>query len=141
ENECAGFNLEFYLGDAYEIIANYTKAKEHYHADLLMKRKKYKGGHIETGQGINTGNHSAIVRSLRNLGNICVFLGQYEDALKYYQEALAMNKTLYGDNYPDMVNLLNDVGDMHRVLEQNEKALVLHRQALKIAIDMDDSLC
>ncbi|OJW71482.1 MAG: hypothetical protein BGO68_03765 [Candidatus Amoebophilus sp. 36-38] len=130
-NECerANLNLEFNLGDAYETIGNYIKAKENFYDDLLIKQKKYKDYRIKAKESVNMGNHPDIATALGRLGRICNYLGEYQEALRYLEQAFEMNKIVYPDNHPAVASSLRSVGKVYRSLKKYDEALTSLHQA------------
>ncbi|OJW71487.1 MAG: hypothetical protein BGO68_03790 [Candidatus Amoebophilus sp. 36-38] len=53
----------------------------------------------------------------------------YEKALSYHQEALAMRQALYSDNHPDIASSLNDLGSVCSALGKYEESLKYYQQA------------
>jgi tetratricopeptide (TPR) repeat protein len=132
EQECSDFNLEFNLGDAYKSIGNYAKAKENFHTDLLIKQKKYKDYQFQTGESVCIGSHPELAQSLCNVGTVCEALGQYEESLKYCEQALKMYQTMYLENHPGIATSLNNIGMVYEDLGQNQESLKYCEQALKM---------
>jgi tetratricopeptide (TPR) repeat protein len=132
ESECADFNLEYNLGEAYATIGNYVKAKKNLHEDLLIKQKRYKDYQIQVGEDIYIGKHLDMAKSLGNLGKVYYYLGEYQEALKYEQQALKMFKIISPDNHPDRANSLSNLGSVYYDLSKYQKSLKYHQQALKM---------
>jgi tetratricopeptide (TPR) repeat protein len=132
EHECSDFNLEFNLGNAYETIGNYMKAKEHLLADLLIKQKKYKGGQIQREDGIYPSNHLDIDITLGNLGRACYYLGEYQEALTHFNQALEMTKAIHSDNHPSIATSLHNMGSVYNNLGEHGKALQYYEEAFEM---------
>ena len=58
----------------------------------------------------------------------------YETALKYYQEALEIRKTIFKKDNPDLAVSYNDIGIEYGHLGMYEKALEYHQKSLKIKL-------
>ncbi len=58
----------------------------------------------------------------------------YETALKYYQEALEIRKTIFKMDNPDLAVSYNDIGIEYGHLGMYEKALEYHQKSLKIKL-------
>ncbi|MFN7095223.1 MAG: tetratricopeptide repeat protein, partial [Burkholderiales bacterium] len=54
---------------------------------------------LEMRQTLCKGDHPDIADALSNLGLAYKYIGQHQNALRYFKEALKMIKDIYGDNY------------------------------------------
>jgi tetratricopeptide (TPR) repeat protein len=72
--------------------------------------------------------------TLTNIGNIYQTLGQYQAALKPYEEALAIvQQETEGDYHEQGQIIFNQMGKVYEKLGQHQAALESYQQALKIA--------
>lgn len=73
-------------------------------------------------------------KTLTNIGNIYQTLGQYQAALKPYEEALAIvREETKGDYHKQGQIIFNQMGKVYENLGQHQAALESYQQALKIA--------
>lgn len=74
--------------------------------------------------------------TLNNIGAIYDDLGQYQTALEYFEQALAIRQKL-GDLYGEG-DTLNNIGETYRNQGQYQLALDYYQQALAIALQLGD---
>ena len=60
------------------------------------------------------------------------YLAQYDKALKYYQQSLALRKQLFGDSHPDVATSYNNIGSVYDSQGDYARALEYHQQSLAI---------
>ncbi|MDJ0581854.1 tetratricopeptide repeat protein [Crocosphaera sp.] len=82
---------------------------------------------------INNWKYSA---SLCDLGNASHFLGQYKQAITYYQQSLDIARSI-GDRYREG-NCFGNLGVAYYSLGEYKQAITYHQQSLDIARDMGD---
>jgi tetratricopeptide (TPR) repeat protein len=58
--------------------------------------------------------------------------GKAREAISYYEQALSIDKAVYGDRHPDVARDLNNIGEAWRVLGESKKAIEYLEQALSI---------
>lgn len=73
---------------------------------------------------------------LSNLGNACLTLGQYEQAISYYQQGLTLIDT--PGNEENLGMTLANIATAYRNLGQYEQAIEYNRRALEIAQRVGD---
>jgi len=56
----------------------------------------------------------------------------FEQALKYYQQAFEMRQTLYIGNHPQVAEAFNNVGSLYKALGNHQQSLKYYQQALEI---------
>lgn len=78
--------------------------------------------------------HPDLLLSLVTLGNACSNNGDYEDAIRYYQQALPLNRKLHGvdhhkvgDNLVSMAMAMESVGRFEEGMEALEGALKIYK--------------
>lgn len=76
--------------------------------------------------------------TLQNIGVIYNELGQYEQALDFYQKALVIRKEI-GDKTGEG-NTLNNIGLVYNQMGQNDKALEILNQALTVKREVSDRI-
>ena len=69
---------------------------------------------------------------LFNVAHLSNTDAQYQKALKYYQQSLAINKSIYGDNHPAIAHALNNIGAVYEAQDQHAQALEHYQQSLVI---------
>ena len=75
-------------------------------------------------------------RSIGHLGSSYFSIGDYQKAMKYYEQALAVNKKI-GDRRNEGV-CLGNLGNVYLDLGEVEKAIVFYEQALEIEREIKD---
>lgn len=68
---------------------------------------------------------------LSNLANLAHTLGEYEQAVKYYEQALANNLKTNGEDHPDVAISRNNLGAALDSLGEYEKAISYYEKALE----------
>lgn len=76
--------------------------------------------------------------ALGNLGITYHALGEYQRALDYHQQSLAIDKTL-GDRLQE-ARTLGNIGNVYNLLGDHRRALTHYQQCLKISRDLGDRL-
>ncbi|CAH1241510.1 TTC28 [Branchiostoma lanceolatum] len=73
-----------------------------------------------------------IATSLHNLGLSWQVAGDQQKAISYYEQSLAMEKTIYGDNtaHPDIAGSLQTLGSSWRIVGNEVKAISFHEKSL-----------
>jgi tetratricopeptide (TPR) repeat protein len=61
-------------------------------------------------QALYPGEHTTIAESINTLGIAYENLGDFRNALDYYEKALKIRQALYQDNHPDIADSLYNVG-------------------------------
>ena len=64
------------------------------------------------------------------------YLAQYNKALEYHQQSLAIKKQVYGDSHPDVAISYNNIGLVYDDLGDYVRALEYHQQSLAIKIQL-----
>jgi CHAT domain-containing protein len=78
------------------------------------------------------GENPAYAESLNNLALLYRDMGQYEEALPFFQQSVAIRKKALGEEHPDYALGLNNLALLYLFMGQYEKALPLFQQALTI---------
>ena len=71
-------------------------------------------------------------RLLYELGWIYYDIGEAKKAIEYYEQALSIDKEIYGERHPDVASDLNNLGEAWRNLGDAKKAIDYDKQALSI---------
>jgi len=71
-------------------------------------------------------------RLLFETGWICKNLADAKKAVEYFEQALAIDKAVYGDKHPSVAAMLNNLGAAWRALGEAKKAVEYYEQALAI---------
>jgi tetratricopeptide (TPR) repeat protein len=66
------------------------------------------------------------------LGWIYADMGDDRQAIEYYEQALFIDRAVYGDRHPNVAARLNNIGEAWRVLGKPKKAIKYYEQALAI---------
>lgn len=67
-----------------------------------------------------------------NIGLCFYYMGQPDEAIKYYTKAVQINISAYGEDDPSAAYLYNNIGAAYSETEHPEKAIPEHEHALKI---------
>ena len=67
-----------------------------------------------------------------NIGVVYYNLSEYDDALKYYKDALKIQEKVLGEEHPDTATSYNNIGIVYYDLGKYEDALKYYKDALKI---------
>jgi len=65
-------------------------------------------------------------------GRVADVLGKHLEAVNYYEQALSIDKKVYGDQHPKVATRLNNLGLAWYSLGEYKKAIKLYEQALSI---------
>ena len=63
-------------------------------------------------------HHGNVAASYNNLGNVYVFLGQYNEAKENYEKALNIGKEIYGEHHADVAASNNNLANVSIFLGQ-----------------------
>jgi tetratricopeptide (TPR) repeat protein len=66
------------------------------------------------------------------LGSAKYHQGKYQEAIKLYEEALAIRKRTLPSDHPDLAMSYNNIGNVYSTMRMYPKALVSHEKALEI---------
>ena len=67
---------------------------------------------------------------LRSAGKINTVLGNYQQAIRYFERALAQDLKTHGEDHPEVARERNNLGAMWYALHEYEKAIAYFEQAL-----------
>jgi tetratricopeptide (TPR) repeat protein len=73
-----------------------------------------------------------VARDLNNLGLAWYSLGDSKKAVDYYEQALDIDREVYGDRHPSVARDLNNLGGAWDSLGDSKKAVGYFEQALDI---------
>ncbi len=59
-------------------------------------------------------------------------LGEHQKAIAYLEQALAIDREVYGERHPDVATGLNNLGAAWDDLGEHQKAIAYYEQALEI---------
>ena len=130
-------------GEAYAKLHQHDKAKDCYQhalalnpddteamlalAELLWQLAEYEDAQKYSDKALDLGkkfNDQAIITRALNLqGLLCAALGDAKKAVGYYEEALKIDKKVYGDEHPDVATDLNNLGSAWKALGDAKKAV------------------
>ena len=83
-------------------------------------------------QALFPGNHADVADSLASVGVRYGNLGQYEESMEYYKQALEMRQALFPGNHADVATSLDSVGIAYGELGQYAEGLKYKKQALEM---------
>jgi tetratricopeptide (TPR) repeat protein len=69
---------------------------------------------------------------LNNIGSAWNALGEPKKALEYYEQALSIDKEVYGDRHPNVATTLNNIGLVWDALGDSQRAKGYFQQAYSI---------
>jgi tetratricopeptide (TPR) repeat protein len=75
-----------------------------------------------------------VARMLNNLGLAWKALGESQNAITYYEKAMAIDIKAYGDQHPNVAIDLNNLGSAWDDLGKSQKAITYFEQAMAIGI-------
>jgi tetratricopeptide (TPR) repeat protein len=78
------------------------------------------------------GDHLDVAASYNGLGNVYDSLGQYEEALEYYQKSLDIKIRVVGGDQLDVAASYNNVAIIYEAQGKREEALAMHAKSLDI---------
>lgn len=110
------------LGNVYYVLADYSKALEHYRRALEFYEE--------------IGNKADAAMATCNMGNIYQDLSDYAKALEYYSCALKLNEEL--DNKVGMAMDIGNIGTLYYSLLDYPKALKYYSRALVFDEELGD---
>ena len=69
---------------------------------------------------------------LNEIGIAYYTLGKYQEAINHYEQALSIDREVYGERHPNVATSLNNLGEAWGALGKYEKAIEYYEQALSI---------
>ena len=73
-----------------------------------------------------------VTSALNNIANLYGNLGRFAEAEAAFEEALALNRELFGDEHPENATILNNMATLAWRQREFERAAVLQRQVLEM---------
>ncbi len=129
------------LGDAYRHLSEYRRAIEYHEQALAIMRELGTASYNET-EGVSP--HIGEANSLSALGQDYSSLGEYRRTIEYYEQALAVIRTIdatpfgkakqtimrhnEGATLGDLGNAYRHLGDHRRAIDYEEQALIIMRE-------------
>lgn len=111
------------LATAFTRIGNYPKALDFYFQKLKIDE--------------NNNSHRNLASTYISIGNLYVYLTQYDDALSYYKKA---DSVIHFFNITELEYYSdNDLGDVYERLNINDSAFMYFSKALVIATKINDA--
>lgn len=104
----------FELGKLKELQLDYYKAKDYYEQAVQLDKQN--------------------IEYLHQLGGILYELGQYSEALEYFQQVLNKNLIIYGEEHPNIAEVYTHIGGAWENLGYPQKAI---DEYYKKALDID----
>ncbi|XP_019627919.1 PREDICTED: uncharacterized protein LOC109472576 [Branchiostoma belcheri] len=126
-----------YLGMTCHYLGDYNKAISYYKQALQMKESIYgqTSAHPElTTPRLSIYNAAHPFSILNNIGLSCVLLGDFRQAIGYYQQVLQSCKRMYGENtaHRETAIVLNNLGQAWQGMGDYRKAISYYEQALQM---------
>ena len=90
------------------------------------------GRHAEIDIELSGGDDTLLSRLFHNIGSVYFGLAKYDNALKYYRKALAIDEKTLGPEDLGLAMSLNNMGAVFFAKGQYEKALDFHLKVLRI---------
>jgi tetratricopeptide (TPR) repeat protein len=112
ENKKAAAADAFELGSVKELQLDYTGAEKFYEQAIQLEPD-------------NT-------EYLNSFGLILYKLGQFKEAIDYFEKALAIDMKVFGDQHPNVAIRYNNLGEAWRQLGEYQKAIDYFEKALAI---------
>ena len=129
--------LQVYIGDIYR-DSQYSFHTSDRKVQILTNALKAYEKALVIYQDIGDRNRERL--TLADAGKVCQHfeIRKYEEALRYYEKALLIERSL--NTHPgDMLNYLINIGELYQILDQSERSLYFCNQALSIARQTSDS--
>ena len=76
--------------------------------------------------------HPDTAMSYNNIGNVYYNLGDYNEALEYFNKALEIKKEVLGEKHANIASSYLNIGNLYYKLGDYKKALKYHNKALEI---------
>jgi CHAT domain-containing protein/Tfp pilus assembly protein PilF len=84
-------------------------------------------------RGKNLGEyHLYYARSLNNIGVAYYNIGDYQNAIDYFEQALKIKKLILGEEHLDNASSLNNIANTYKNIGDYQKSLKYHMQAMEI---------
>ena len=106
------------LADSYRKIGKFEKAIEICENAIKTAEKKK--------------DKNQISKFLFKLGEILQEMGNAKKAIDYYEQALSIDRDVYGERHPAVAAILNNIGGAWHALGEHKKAIEYYEQALSI---------
>jgi tetratricopeptide (TPR) repeat protein len=85
-------------------------------------------------------NHSVIAASLNNIGSVYKSKNDYDEALKYFNESLKMNRAIHDNiNHSDIAAPLNNIGSVYKSKNDYDEALKYYNESKEICYNNKSS--
>jgi tetratricopeptide (TPR) repeat protein len=94
-----------------------------------LEAKRFGEWILSAKQQLVTGDDAFL---LNNLAVMNHELGEHQKAIGYYEQALAIDRAVYGDQHPNVATRLNNLGSAWNALGEPQKAIGYYVQALGI---------
>jgi tetratricopeptide (TPR) repeat protein len=104
----------------------------HLRASLAYKEALTQGEHILPLISQSSERDAKRAKFLFEFGWIHYDMGNAGQAIEYFEQALYIDKELYGDRHPDVATNLNNIGSAWHALGEHKKAIEYYEQALSI---------
>lgn len=115
------------IGSVYYELHDYTMAQKYYNESLKIEQ-------ILLGLC-----HPHVLITLLNIAQIHRQKGEFDVALLYFTEVHVRTVHVYGDNSLEAANTLSNMALMHFLLKDNESALELYQEVLRVQRDARES--
>ncbi|MBN2824724.1 MAG: tetratricopeptide repeat protein, partial [Campylobacterales bacterium] len=116
--------LDSYSDDKELAQIKYLKAKEYYNRLLYQEAKKQMHKAVVLDESNQHYNHE--------YASILDDLGEYDDALKYYQTSLTLQQKATPNPTNNTASTYNNIGSVYQAKGEYDKALEYHQKALAI---------
>ncbi len=74
--------------------------------------------------------HPDLAENMNTLALVLQMLGRIDETQQLYEQALAMNRQLYGEKHPNIALALNNLADLYLDRDELDKAEEMYQQAL-----------
>ncbi|CAF4619118.1 unnamed protein product [Rotaria socialis] len=125
------------IGQVYYMMSDYSKALEYYEKLLKIREKALPPTHLNlTDTYLNFSpcyeNWATMQQHLSWYGSVYRDLKEYSKALDYFEKCLTIVRKTLPENHPDFGLTYSNIGDIHHLMGDYEKALAFHHKALNI---------
>lgn len=119
--------FETNIGISFSRLNNHKNALNHFKKGLDLRQKYFEG----------KANNLLIAESLSLIGSEYYDIGDFKEALSFFEKTLKMRKNILGEYHPDIAVCYHNIGSANDALGYYEKSVNNYEQALSILWKLD----